>query len=304
MDMFNGNEELMWKAIRGALGREKEAYLRKAPLNKVAANVAKSRYGVNVSDDFSIGDAVGTLAVSWRQKKAEHRRIRKGLTSLKSMQQDGSVKTASSKSNDYDVYPADASTFHKIAAASKLRKLKKLATTKEQPVLDDLMREVDQDVLDSLKKEAEYVEKQASARRSMADAATGAFNRGKQIFNDRKGQLATGALVGTGATVPAVVGGKHLINEAEESAQRTTEDARNKALQTAAGTTALAVGGNQINNLLNQGTKQASVNGVNKDLMSAIYVNELLEYYPSNEKTAKLKEDSARDAVNILCKLI
>lgn len=296
--------DLIWGALEGGLGAEKTAYLKHQPLDEIVRNKIAHDHGVEVGPNITLGDAVGTLGISWRKKKAQHRVIQDGITALKSVLPADTEKTASEA--EARLYPRDASTFHKISAAYKLRRLAPLARGDGAEKIAALQQQVDEDIVESLKKEA---------RLSAISKHPAARNMGK------------GLAVGAGAAAPLGVGA-YMTGSA--LSDRFTEDARNRALETAAGVGAIGTGvygiGRGIDHMLEQRGadrnyermlnhqrqlladqqrmlgKQASVNeNVETDFKTAIYIDSLLENVEQNEKVAEVRALNREYAVNLLC---
>ena len=105
-------------------------------------------------------------------------------------------------------------------------------------------------------------------------------------------QVGKGALVGTGAAIPAAGAGAYLINKADEAASRQQEDLRNKALQVALGVGGVSAGLMGVNHLLNRqggapGVKQASTDLV-EQLATVGYLEAIFE---EGEKCAASIDD-------------
>lgn len=279
---------LMWDALEGGLGQEKTAYLKKAKLNHVMREKVAHAHGVSLSSDMTLGDAVGALAISWRKKKANHRKITAGLASLGKVLPSSTEKTA--ESNVPRLYPVNASTHRKIAAATKLRLLASVAKGAESEKLAALRRQVDSDIVESLKKEANVLS---------------AFAKHPAARN-----IGKGVGLGVGAGVPLYAAGSALSGKVSDDANAVTENARNRALETALGVGATAVGtyglGKGIEHLSNRGVlpegqKIASLYPAEENFKTAIYVDALLSEVPETEKTAEVREMNQEFAVDLLC---
>lgn len=269
-------ENALWEALEAGLGREKAAELQSQPLHKLARQRVMNDHGIDVGPEFTLGDAVGSLAISWRKKTANNRSIMQGLDSLAALTAGPQEKTASLGTSD--LYPRDATFFTKLATAKKIRLLMPQLAAPEREVLAALRTQVDREVVMSVTKLA------AGVLQGISE-------------NPIARNLGKGALFGMGAAVPTAVVGNHLIGNAQQSADessaRAIDHAHVKAVDTAKILAMLGVGtygaGSAINHAMN--SKQASygsdVYTVNTDLAASLYVTELLD---ASEKTASVLE--------------
>lgn len=298
--------DLMWKAIEGGIGREKTAYIQSTPLNEIMREKVAREHGIDIDSGMGMEDAIGAIAISWRKKKAQSNKVKEGLDALKDLTR--SSQTEKTASDDtIELYPKDASTHHKIAAAYKLRRLEDLAEGENTEKLAHLRKQTDKDVIKSLKKEANIL---------------GAISRNPAARNVGKGMA-----VGTGAAVPLYAGGSALSD-------RFTEDARDRALETAAGTAAIGVGTYGLGRTIDHGLEQraqsnnlqralkaqsqvqrssspslrekggsvgSAENGAVENFKAAVYLDELLGNAKNTEKVAAVRERSRKTAVDQLC---
>ena len=84
------------------------------------------------------------------------------------------------------------------------------------------------------------LEKQANEKTLITKAATDVVTLG--LLKTAAGPLMKGLMYGAGAAIPATLAGGYLINRAGKESRKTTEDIRNKALQTALGIAAIGGG--------------------------------------------------------------
>lgn len=211
------NDELLWNAIEGALGTEKMAYLRYAPLS-------------TITGARDLPTAVAAHASAHHEKKAFWNTVGRGLRSLE--------KVAKASPPDNRPYPPNTSLVRKIAIAQKARLLEQGLEGSENVKIASVRKEVDKDIFEALIKQANVLSgaiKNPAARELSESVIEGGKDLGKKVL--------TGAALGTGAAVPLYIGGSALSDKA-------TEDARNRALQTAAGVGGMAMLGYGANRLM------------------------------------------------------
>lgn len=107
---------------------------------------------------------------------------------------------------------------------------------------------------------------------TVTNAASNFFSN--PTVRDAGHKLLTGAALGTGVGLTAAPLISHFAGNAAEQAM---QNAKRRALETAAGTAGIAVGANQINNILNRITKQASCSSEHKESMSVSEVVDKLD---------------------------
>jgi hypothetical protein len=84
------------------------------------------------------------------------------------------------------------------------------------------------------------LEKHADARTLLTKACTDVVTLG--LLKTAASPLMKGLMYGAGAAIPATAAGSYLIHRAGKESRKTTEDIRNKALQTALGIAAIGGG--------------------------------------------------------------
>jgi hypothetical protein len=272
------NDELLWNAIEGALGTDKTAYLRYSPLSEITG----------ASD---LPTAVAAHAGAHREKKAFWRTTGQTFRALD--------KVAAALPEDNRPYPPTTSLQTKIAVAQKARLLEGALTGEENVKVASIRREVDNDLFDMLIKQANVLGgaiKNPAARELAESVVEGGKDLGKKA-------LQAGA-VGTGLAVPLYVGGSALAEDA-------TEEARNKALQTAAGVGGMAMLGYGANRMMDNAAyhdrhKQASADDLMTKisaLTATVYIDQFLVQFDQTEKVAALREVNRDYGVSLLCDL-
>lgn len=282
-------ENVLWKAIEGRLGAQKTAELQNQPLHKLARHKVHREHGIDVGDAFTLGDAVGSLGISWRKKTAVHRSIVEGLDALVALDLPSTEKTAAEIPEG--IYPSDASLFTKIAGAQKIRHVKAIADPQEREVLASLQRRVDRDVVNTVTKLASGVLQGISK-------------------NPIAREMGRGALMSIGAAVPTVAVGNHLINNAQQSADessaRAIDHAHAKAVDTAKVLALLGVGtysaGSAINHMLEKESNYVEDEEpqADLDLATALYVEELLSDMEQTDEVAEARALNDEFLVNLL----
>lgn len=273
------NDELLWRAIEGALGTEKTAYLRYAPLSAITG-----------AEDLTT--AVAAHSSAHHEKKAFWRTVGRGLQALD--------KVAAAPAEDTRPYPPNTSIHQKIAVAKKARVLESALSGVESVKVAAIRREVDNDIFDGLLKAASGTLmgaiKSPEARALAEKVIEGGKNLGSKALQ--------GAAVGTGLAVPLYIGGTALAEDA-------AEEARNKALQTAAGVGGMAMLGYGANRLMDNAAyhdrhKQAAADDTYEKisaLTATVYIDQFLAQVDQTEKVAALREINRDYGVSLLCDL-
>lgn len=205
-------DQLLWRAIEGALGTEKRAFLQNAPLTEII--------GSNAS--FELSDAMGAVAASGAQKHAEAASIRSGLQAL------ALVADAA------DVGRPEPFT-QKVARAYQLRVLEPYCSggTKQAAIRE--RRRLNAEIMETVKT--------AGAGTALAGTVSNPLLRetGKKMLQG----LGAGIGAGAGLALPAYGVGSMLSD-------KFTEDARNRALQTAGGVAGIGALGYGAKTLMDQ----------------------------------------------------
>jgi hypothetical protein len=101
----------------------------------------------------------------------------------------------------------------------------------------------------------------------------------RALSSDAARKAGTGALVGAGATLPAVAGGSYLLGKARDDASLTASDVRNKVLQSALGLAGIGAGMYGLQQLTGANIpKQASDNDeAREELVQKLATVEVIE---------------------------
>lgn len=200
----------LWRALEGALGPEKTAILREAPLDELVRNKVAEDTGMNFQGTFTLPDAIVSIAARRRQKQAEYQRVRDGINALRALYPERSKAASAERSNPL----IERETLWHMVGAVKRAHISAQHVNEKTAAEIGVHREDVEDRIFNL------LHKEANAMRAAFEAA-------------KNSNLAKGLAWGTGAAVPAVIAGRYLT-------EKGVEDAQSAALQTG-GT--LAAGG-------------------------------------------------------------
>jgi len=235
------------------------------------------------TDSFTIQDAVALLGKQAYEQRATHKRIKNGLSALASLSE--SSKTASTQAA---LMPGHL--FQKVARAYKLEKLAELADSETRSALLDERRAVVDATYSQLYKEAGVLD---AAKSSRAAEGLSEF-----LKSDAGSAGVKGLAAGAGLAVPGIAAGSYLSDKA-------TSDARDKALQAAAGTAALGLTAYGIGRGVDHFTERnASGSSCLEDLETTFYVDALLAQEPPSEKIAALRQVNRDYGMTLLYKAI
>lgn len=264
------SHELIWRALEGALGSEKVAYLQNASLPDL----------LGARDDFSVADAAGHVAKHAHTRKRETRAIRDGIKAAAAL----GIKPKKREMSLTQKIKIAAAVAHPAFEGHE-----KIAHTKKvlyKEIVDGIKEAAVGGILDGVSK--------------------------NPVLREAGKKLLGGAAVGTGLAIPGYAAASALSDDF-------TEDARNRALQTAAGVGGLALMGYGGKKLIDdqaldaqrrknyaamdqyrRGVKMSSVQepvlGQIMDrekaahLATACYLDELLDSVAQTEKVAAVRE--------------
>lgn len=129
----------------------------------------------------------------------------------------------------------------------------------------------------AFKDDKEVFEK-ASAAKILVDAEVFALVKKAGLASELGRKALTGAAYGAGAAVPAALGGAYLLDRAGDETKETTEDIRNKVLQTALGLSGIGAGMYGLHRLTGGGPLlQAGMRGEKQASSDTGRVEELVE---------------------------
>lgn len=259
-------DNFLWTAIEGALGAEKTAWLRGAPLSDVV--------GV---PDLTLGDSIAHVASVARQKRAEHRKHASALRAL------GDVIGNPPRE-------PERSFARKVAAAQKLRVIAGAALSPEEHVkVASARRQNDDEIFDAMLKLAANplagVAKSDFARNMAKGLALGTgagvplYFAGRELSEDASADFRDKAL-----QTAAGIGG---IASLSYGANRMMQNAAYKDRHPGkfAAFTEDPIGDRVI------------------DLTATVYVDQFLAQVDQTEKVAELRELNRDYGVTLLCEL-
>lgn len=200
---MNTRHEALWSAIETALGAEKTAILRNAPLDELVRNKVAEDLGMDFQGTYTLPDAMVTIAAKRRAKVAEQQNIQAGINALHALYPEQTKHASTSPGNPLI---ERETLWHMVGAVKRAHVAEQYADTKTAAEIAAHREDVEDRIFKLLHKEAGAV----------ADAVRAAS----------KSNLAKGLALGTGAAIPAVVAGRYLT-------QSGVEDAQTAALQTA-----------------------------------------------------------------------
>ncbi|HET6494843.1 MAG TPA: hypothetical protein VFH61_05710 [Thermoleophilia bacterium] len=207
-------EQLLWRAIEGALGSEKRAYLQRAPLTSI----------IGAGPGFALPHAIGAVSASGHSKHAEAESIRSGLQALALVAKEAQVTS-------------EEGFISKVARAHKLRILEPALTGGQKQAAVQERRRIGTEVM--------HLVKEAGVGGVLDDIVKNPTLRetGKKMLG--------GAAVAGGAALPTYAVGSHLSD-------KFTEDARDRALQTAGGVAGIAALGYGAKKMMDAGDDDQS----------------------------------------------
>lgn len=269
-------DNLMWRSLCGALGAQKVAYLRAAPLSLLVT--AKTAHAgpcaLHPSTEMSLADAAAAIGSLSRKKTAEYSSITDGLTALEAL----GISA-----------PPRESVFRKVATVKKITLLREHASAEESEKLAGAEASARADAFSA------FVKLASGNLLSNISKNPAARNLGKSTL--------TGAGLAAGAAPIAYGVGSHMSENA-------TTDARDKAIQAAAVSSAIAggtyVGARALDRSLG-GTKTSSVSAnpqIETDLGAALRIESRLGALEQTEKVAALRAVNADYAAELLCQLV
>lgn len=265
-------DNLLWRAIEGAIGSEKTAWLREAPLHEIVG----TRLGV---DDFNLGDAVAHLGKTAREKKAFRQKTASALHALGELIGDAPA-------------PPRPSFQRKIAAARKLRTLAQAHLSPQEHVkVASARQELDATLFDDMIK---------LATNPLMSVAKSDFAR----------NMAKGLALGTGATVPLYVGGNMLAEDtAEEFRNKALQTAAGVGGIAALGYGANRLMDNAAyearhpDKFKGAAFLEDPISEKVAELTATVYLDQFLAQVDQTEKVAELREVNRDYGVTVLCEL-
>lgn len=252
---MNQTDEFLWTALEGALGAEKVASLRYAPLHEIVPDGRA---------DFSVADAAGHIAKKASALRQERQSIQSGLKALNALGVTAKTATKTTLSE-------------KIALAHKLRIAEQYTDKNEAVKTASYRHALNEDIVNTIKQ-----------------AAIGGVLDGvskNPLFRDMGKKMLQAGAVGTGLAIPGYAAGSALSDTF-------TEDARNRALQTAAGVGGMgmlgyagmqAMGGRDNEKMSSVNLGQVLPQEKAAHLATAVYLDELLDSVDQTEKVAGLR---------------
>lgn len=151
----------------------------------------------------------------------------------------------------------------------------------------------------------EVLEK-ASALKIAVDAETFALIKQSSLANELGRKALGGMAVGTGVALPAVLGGTYLLDRASDETKETTEDIRNKVLQTALGVGGIGAGLYGLHRLsggdpISLGEKRSSYDENHaEELVEKLAAVGLIEDELSQLDKTNLSEDAQKLAAEVM----
>lgn len=265
-------QDLDLNTIFSAVGVDKVASIAAVPLSELVRAKIAQEHSVE-TPSLTLPDVVVALAKTAYVQRKTYAIIDRGLAQLAALSP--THKTASH--NDAQApYPIPGSFLRKVALAYKLDKFAALADGDTRDLLDEYRREVTNRAYAQLYKEAGVL----SALKGSATAE----RLGEVLKSDTAKNVGKGLAVGTGLAVPGVAAGSYLSDKA-------TDDARDKALQVAAGTAALGLGAYGIGKGIDRfAERTASGDSILDELTTTFYADALLASQEPNAKIASLRQ--------------
>lgn len=256
-------DEYIWYQIRERLGSEKTARLRFGNLEETVANHADKHYGTDLRGQVTLSGAFGVLG----KLAAEDAQLVDDIQAMATEMRALSASTTKTASPEPAMPWDDMTLVEKVAYSKQLFDLEEIsAGTKYASAASSARELLNAEIYDTLYK-----------------TATLASSLGDLAQTGLKGTAMAG-----GAAVPLYMLG-----------QAYNEDARDKALQAAAGTAALGVGVLGANKLMDQmGTKSASLQRnttAMEEFLATVHVDATLktaaEYTPEVRELMKLNHE-------------
>jgi len=176
------------------------------------------------------------------------------------------------------------------------------------PKLLDVFRSVNtsktlEKLAENFENDNEVLEKVSQAK-VMVNAEIFSMSK-KAALNPLLRKLLTGAAYGTGAAVPAVLGGSYLLGRATDEAKETTADIRNKVLQSALGLAGMGAGLYGLHRLSGGGPlvniekKSEDENVVVEELIEKLGAVGLIEGALDSLEIEKLSEEAQKLAIEL-----
>lgn len=262
---MNTNTPAAIELIMRALGTKKAALLTQTPLRAIVREKLAAEKSV-VSSNVNIVDVIGALTKTAYEKRVTARKLNEGVAVMRALMPN--EKTASAMHT--------MSFFHKVAHVRKLDIAMQCASPAASREFAQEKVAYEDAVYLSLYKQAGVLDHIPTG-----DAAR---ELGKKML--------TGGAYATGATVPLVAGGSYLSD-------KSTSDARDKALQAAGGVAAMGAGMYGIHKLTS-GEKRASHNAHMRDFTNTVFIDACLRNAGNDEKTASMREFNREYGVFLL----
>lgn len=205
MTQQNDMDAFLWRTLEGALGAEKAAYLRTAPLSTIVTRKIAAEYPGQETPELTWPHAVRHIGEKHAFAKARWRMVEQGIESLKTLAEEGIYKRAA-------LLPR-GTLQRKIAARERILYTHATASGDEQVRIASVLGEYDRQLLEYLGPERA---KLASKAGLLGDLGEGLKSTYKAVKSDPVGK---GALTAAGAAVPATAAGMYLTNNAEQKAK-------------------------------------------------------------------------------------
>ncbi len=278
--MNNANDYTKLAAVAAVLGAEATTDLLTAPLSVIMREKVAATYGIDLGDAPTLADGVAMVGRVWYEKRADRRKIVRGLRLLRKLAHEESVPVPT-----MDAF-ARLSHGQKVACVQRAWQAEQRTQGAEREAYSQFRKVAGDALYISLKKEA-----------NAASAAS-------SVFSDLATTAAKGLAAGTAATVPLVIGANHVAEKATNNAVAKAEEA---AMNTGMKLTAGAAGVGALLKALpfgqNSGQKAASSQTLEAQFLSCAYAEAYLDNYAGSEKVAALQRELREHAVEILCTL-
>lgn len=269
--------------ISSIMGPEKMASLNAVSLHDIVRVKMAQECGIETGV-ITLTDAAAALGKVAFERRNAYRTINHGLGAL------GALLPQEKVASEKPRLAIPSHLFQKIALAYSLEKYAALANEADKALLHEYRNEVIDRTYEQLYKEAGVLDAVKSSGAAKA--------LGSAMKSDTAKNVGKGMAVGTGLAVPGVAAGSYLSDKA-------TDDARDKALQVAAGTAALGVGAYGIGKGMDRfAERTASGESVLEDLETTYYVDAMLAQRPTSEKVASLRRINRDYGMTLLYRVL
>lgn len=202
-------DDLHWRVLSTVYGEKNAAYLRDQPLNRLVRNkIAKDFPEQNTREDFSVADVIGHVAEKYAEARRRWATVEEGLDSIRHLEKEGLIqKTARLLPRGCIERKQLQRGVHKLA--------EDCAPPEMKPALTAIREEYDRQFDAFLGPDRE---KSAAMGSGLVDTMKGLYEGA--MGNPLARKAMTGLVGGGAAAVPIVAGGKMLLSDAEERAQK------------------------------------------------------------------------------------